>query len=55
MESPCPIDRPGERRAIEVPHGWPAPSGGGPRSNWALSRRDGSGPLEPARREPGLG
>jgi len=39
---------------FEVSRGQPAPAGGGLRSNWALSRRDGNDPLEHARRELGL-
>ena len=45
-----------QRRTVvfEVSRGQPAPAGGGLPSNWALSRRDGSDPLELARRELGL-
>ena len=45
-----------ERRTVvfEVFRGQPAPAGGGLRSNWALSRRDGDDPLDRARRELGL-
>lgn len=45
-----------QRRTVvfEVFRGQPAPAGGGLRSNWALSRRDGNDPLEHARRELGL-
>ena len=38
----------------EVFRGQPAPSGGGLRSHWALSRRDGDDPVEKARRALGL-
>jgi hypothetical protein len=45
-----------QRRTVvfEVFRGQPAPAGGGLRSNWALSRRDGADPLEQARRDLGL-
>jgi len=39
---------------FEVTRGRPAPAGGGLSSNWVLSRRDGTDPLENARRELGL-
>jgi hypothetical protein len=36
---------------FEVFRGQPAPAGGGLRSNWALSRRDGNDPIEAKRRD----
>jgi hypothetical protein len=45
-----------QRRTVvfEVFRGQPAPAGGGLRSNWAVSRRDGNDPLEVALHELGL-